>query len=246
MENDREQNQEKLNQENQYAEVTKEGPKPSVLGIIFNPSEQFMRIKNNPRILIALIIVSLISAFGSALMSITMDLNSIEQSIPELSELTMTLSEDQKTVILTIMKVFMGVMGLFFPVISILVVSAIHLLVISIAKTGVKFKQLFSMNTYIYLITAIGSTVNTIIYVLFVNDGNQGNFTNLSIFAKEEGVLSAIFINIDLFSIWSIILTALGLHKVAGLSKPVAWIVALFFSVIFLIFSVLGAIFSTV
>lgn len=246
MENDKEQNQEKLNQENQVTEVTEEGPKPSLLGIIFNPSEQFMRIKNNPRILIALIIVSLISAFGSALMSITMDLNSIEQSIPELSELTMTLSEDQKTVILTIMKVFMGVMGLFFPVISILVVSAIHLLVISIAKTGVKFKQLFSMNTYIYLITAIGSTVNTIIYVLFVNDGNQGNFTNLSIFAKEEGLLSAIFINIDLFSIWSIILTALGLHKVAGLSKPVAWIVALFFSVIFLIFSVLGAIFSTV
>jgi hypothetical protein len=241
MENDKEQNQ-----ENQYAEVTEEGPKPSLLGIIFNPSEQFMRIKNNPRILIALIIVSLISVFGSALMSLTMDLNTIEKTIPELSELTTTLSEDQKTVILTIMKVFMGVMGLIFPVISILVVSAIHLLVTSITKTGVKFKQLFSLNTYIYLITAIGGTVNTIIYVLFVKDGNQGNFTNLSIFAKEEGVLSAIIINIELFSIWSIILTAMGLHKVAGLSKPVAWIVALFFSVIFLIFSVLGAIFSTV
>lgn len=225
--------------ENVVEEVKEKGPKPSLFGMILNPKEQFERIKNNPLILFALIIVSLISVVGTAIMSLTMNLNMLEQTIPEL---TMTMSEDQKLIILTIMKVFTGFMGLIMPAISILIISAIHLLVSSIAKTGVKFKQLFSMNTYIYLITAIGGTLNTILYLQFASDGNQLNFTNLSFLVTEEGVLSAVFSHIELFSIWAIILTALGLHKVAGLSKPVAWIVALFFSVIFLIFSVIGAI----
>lgn len=222
---------------NHTEEVKEIGPPPSLLGMIWSPNEQWDRIKNNPRILIALIIVSLISVFGTTITALSMTMDMVEQIAVDLP---MTLSEDQQLLMLTFMKFLIGFIGLIAPVISILIISAIHQLVTTVAKTGVKFKQLFSMNTYIYLITALGVAFNNVANYLLNASEDDSNITNLSYYVNGDGLVSVVLSNIELFSIWALILTALGLHKVAGLTKPVAWIVALFFTVIFLIFSIIG------
>lgn len=47
--------------------------------------------------------------------------------------------------------------------------------------------------------------------------------------------------SLEIFSIWNVILTAIGLEKVARLSKGVAWTVSIVLFVIGVLFAMFGA-----
>ncbi|WP_312471205.1 Yip1 family protein [Neobacillus sp.] len=201
---------------------------PKLLGMFTSPSEQFERIKQNPKFWVPLIIISILYAIGMTLMALSMDAETlIGTGIPE----------DQAEIILVVTKVTMMVMGIFSPIIGILISSAIQLVIAKIANSPVSFKQLFSMNTYIMIIGAIGLILN--MAVSYAIGGSPKIYiTSLAGFLNQEkaGVLSSV----EVFALWGVVLTAIGLNKTAQFSKGLAWTIAIAFFLISIGFGLLG------
>lgn len=190
--------------------------KPSLFGMIWSPGEQFEKIRQRPTIWIAMLIVTLLTMIGTLLTMMGMDMSTVPLD---------GMSEDEIAMVEMFAKITGAVMGLFIPIISVLISSAIVLAIAKIANKDVTFKQLFSMNTFIYLIPALGVLINGLIRMLM--GGNSEIFvTSLAgLMNSDSAVLGAI----ELFSIWHLILFGIGLNKVAQLSKGASWTIAIVF-----------------
>ncbi|PWA12188.1 YIP1 family protein [Pueribacillus theae] len=206
--------------------------KPSLFGMIWSPSEQFERIKQRPKIWGAMVVVTILTIIGMWLQTLGVD-------IPELDGMP----EDQLAGIQVFTTITTIVMGLFIPIIGVLISSAIHLLIAKIARSEVSFKQLFSMNTYIMIISALSLLINGILMALVGGDPEK-LLTSLGSIINVEGAMGGLFNSLEVFTIWEVILTAMGLHKVANFSKGLAWTIAIAFFVIAVIFSMIGTAFS--
>ncbi|WP_045516396.1 Yip1 family protein [Neobacillus niacini] len=214
--------------ENQTEIITKE-QKPSLLGMFTSPGEQFERIKQTPKIWVPLLIISILYAVGMTLMALSMDASTlIGQGIPD----------DQVDLVLGITKVTVAVTGILTPIIGVLISSAIQLIITKIASSPVTFKQLFSMNTYIMVIGAAGVILNTAIR--YAIGGNPEIYvTSLAGLLNQDkaGILGSF----EVFTIWTTIVTAIGLHKTAQLSKGLAWTIAIVFFIIGIGFALIGS-----
>jgi Yip1 domain len=201
---------------------------PSLIGMFTSPGEQFERIRQNPKTWLPLLLISILYGVGMGLMALSMNVTTlIDQGIPE----------DQAELILGITRITVGVTGIITPIISILVSSAIYLLIAKIAGSSVSFKQLFSMNTFIMFIGAIGLLLNMVIR--YAIGGNPEVYlTSLAgvLNLDKPGALGSI----EVFGIWTTILTAIGLHKTGGFSKGLAWTVAIVFFLITIGFGLIG------
>src|SRR5699024_6657877 len=132
--------------------------KPSIFGMIMNPVMQFKRIKSNPKIIVAMIIVTLFTALGMFMMT---------QGIDYTQQPGMDVMDENELMIMTtIENATVVIIGVFTPVFSVLVSSAIYFAVAKIAHRDVTFKQLFSMNTYIIVISMFSMLVNVVVFML--------------------------------------------------------------------------------
>jgi hypothetical protein len=206
--------------------VQKENPK--LWGMFTSPGVQFERIKQNPKIWIPLIVISILYVIGMAFMALSLDAAAlIEQGVPE----------DQVELVLTITKVTVAITGIITPIIGVLISSAIQLAIAKIASSPVSFKQLLSMNTFIMIIGAAGLILN--MAIRYVIGGNPEIYiTSLAGLLNQEkaGVLGSI----EVFGIWSVVLTALGLNKTAQFSKGLARTIAIIFFLISIGFGLIG------
>src|SRR5699024_12540995 len=66
------------------------------------------------------------------------------------------------TFIIVILAVVTVILAIIITMLGILIMSAIHMLVARIATSPVSFKQLFSMNTYVFVISTLVLLVNGI------------------------------------------------------------------------------------
>ncbi|MFT9597083.1 Yip1 family protein [Mesobacillus sp.] len=213
-------------------EVKSKIEKPSLIGMFWSPGEQFDRIRQNPRIWIPLILVSVLYAIGMYLMTLSMDASYLGLD---------GMSEEEAAMFLAISKITVAITGILTPVFVVLISSAIYMIFTKIAGSNVTFKQLFSMNTHIMIIGAAGLLLNMLLRASI--GGNPEIFiTSLAglVNSDKPGVLGSI----EVFSIWQTILTAIGLHRVAGLSKGWAWGIAIVFFLIGIGFAIIGAMFS--
>lgn len=208
---------------------------PSLFGIITSPSVQFERIKERPKIWVAMLIVTLLFVFGTWLSTLGIDMTEIDGV--EMDEESIAFVQ-----IFTTIGTVIG--GLIIPILTVLISSFIYWIIAKLAKSEVSFQQLFSMNTYIMIISAIGLILNSAITAFVgvdINNTEVAQFTSLGSLLGSEGVLGAVFINIEVFAIWSVVLTAIGLYKVADFSKSLAWTTSIVFFVIGIVFAMIGA-----
>src|SRR5699024_8338398 len=110
---------------------------PSLLGMITSPREQFKRIRNNPKIIVAIIIIT-IMAIIAALLS----LGGMEDVF---EEEFMDLSGNELMLITVITQIITIILAMFVPAIIVLVSASVFLLIAKIGKFEVSFKQLFSL-----------------------------------------------------------------------------------------------------
>ncbi|NKE07047.1 Yip1 family protein [Mesobacillus selenatarsenatis] len=204
--------------------------KPSLIGMFWSPGEQFDRIRKNPKIWVPLILVSVLYVIG--MMTLSMDASYLGLD---------GMSEEEAAMVLAFSKITVAITGILTPVFVVLISSAIYMIFTKIAGSDVTFKQLFSMNTHIMIIGAAGLLLNMLLRAVI--GGNPEIFiTSLAglMNSDKPGVLGAI----EVFSIWQSILTAIGLQRVAGLSKGWAWGIAIAFFLIGIGFAIIGAMFS--
>lgn len=207
--------------------------KPSIFGMIMNPREQFERIRENPKIIVALLLVTVLTIVGMLLMLNGMDFVGDD---PELA----SMSEEEIMFITLFGQISFVVVGLFTPIVSILIAAVVHIIIAKIVQSDVSFKQLFSMNTYIFMISAISMILNGLVF-MFIGGDPEMLFTSLNSIIGAEGMLGAFFNSIEIFTIWALIITALGLQVVARFSKGLSWAVVIGFYVVGLVFQLISA-----
>jgi len=200
--------------------------------MIFSPTEQFQRIKEKPSIWGAMGLISILSAIAYYFMAAGTAFQERYEQYSELPNVEI------------IVKVINAIGGLFAPILSVLFGTFIYWIIIKIARSEATFKQLFSMNTYIMFISILGELLNGILTPLLNGDGITF-FTSLASIADAEGAALGLLRSIEVFIIWVTILSAFGLHIVGHLSKRAAWIIAIVFYVLFVIFNVIGASFES-
>ncbi|MED4473793.1 YIP1 family protein [Oceanobacillus caeni] len=206
--------------------------KSTLIGLVLTPGEQFERIKVHPIIWRTMGIITLMYVLG-------MWMKSIGIETPGLGGL----NTEEITRIERFTSITMIVSGLFLPFFTVLISSVFLMSIVKIAGSKVTFKQLFSMNTYIMFIRAIGVVLNGIIFAL-IGGSAEMMYTSLGSFIDTRGAVSGLLERIEVFAIWSVILSAVGMQKVANLSKGLAWTIAILIFAIGVLFAMLGAIAS--
>ena len=207
---------------------------PSIWGMIWSPTEQFERIKERPKIWGALAIVTVLFVIGMYLTSLGDPM--VIEGMPEIPE-------EELAAVSMFTTVTMIITGFFTPIFGVLIATVIYLIIAKIARSEVSFKQLFSMNTYIMMISALSMILNGIGVALL--GGTAGTmYTSLGSLIGAEGTMGALLTSIEVFAIWGMILQAIGLQKVANFSKGLAWTIVIVFFAIGIIFTMIGAAFS--
>jgi len=197
--------------------------KPSLFGMILEPGKQFQRIKENPKILVPFIIITVLTIIGMLLMMSQIDFIGND---PELN----SMSEDELMIVTIFAQIGFAITGLFAPAISIVISTLIYFLIAKVVKSEVSFKQLFSMNIFIYIISVLSLFVNALAFLAISNPDPELYVTSLNSIIQADGVLGAFLVSIEIFAIWGMILTAMGLQKVANFSKGLSWgiVIAIF------------------
>ncbi|MFJ7638066.1 Yip1 family protein [Peribacillus sp. NPDC097206] len=204
---------------------------PSLFGMITSPVEQFERIKSKPKIWVPMLLITLLFLIGTYFLSLSLDINElIGEEVPS----------GQVEIVKMVTLVTMVITGVLSPVISVLISSAVLLAVAKIANSEVSFKQIFSMKTFIYLITAIGLFLNGLIRLL-IGGNPEVYVTSLAGLLNSDSKILGVF---EVFTIWATVLMAIGLNKVANLSKGVAVTIAIIFFLFQIGMAFIGSLFS--
>lgn len=193
--------------------------KPSLLHMITDPVEQFKRIRHQPFFWMPLLIVTIVTIFGLWLTTF-----GVELPLDQLSE-----EEIAQGKVATYIGIVLA--GILTTATSVLMSTLIYFIFVKAVRAEATFRQILTMNTYIMFITAISVVVNGLLIALFGSESNSDPlYTSLASYLTADGALGIIFNHIEIFAIWTIILTAIGFQYVANIPKKLSWIIAgLFF-----------------
>lgn len=214
-----------------YVEEKPKLEKPSLLGMIMEPRKQFERIKDNPKIVIPLVVVTVLTIIGMLLMMSQMDFIGED---PEFANM----GPDELMIITIFAQITFAITGLFTPAISILISACIFFVIAKIVKLEVSFKQLFSMATFVYIISLLGLIVNAVAFFGMSNPDPELYLTSLNSIIQADGALGAFLVAIEIFTIWGLVLSAMGLQIVGKFSKGLSWGIVIGMFVIMTGFSV--------
>ena len=187
--------------------------KPSLLKMFWRPKEQFVKIRSNPIIATPLIVVTVIYIIASMVKALF--IRAEDLMLPGMTA-------QEADMVAATAKAFTAMSGFISPVFTILLMTVIYFIILKIARKNTTFKQLFSMNTYIFVVQAVGLFINSLL--MMVIDSSSGSaITSLALFNRDWSMLNAI----ELFTIWKFVLTAIGFHLVGQLSKSTSIILVI-------------------
>ncbi|MED4001240.1 Yip1 family protein [Priestia aryabhattai] len=190
---------------NVSSEVQEKG-KPSIFGFITSPVVQFEKMKSTPVIWGPLLLVIVLTLATTLLAVYT----------PQAQE-TLQQQKEAGIEVNPIFSMIGGTVGGVIAIVATLAFTSLILFLIAKLGTGkTTYRQMFSMNLFVTFITAIGQLINTGVAALA---HTSANVTSLNGMVDAKGAMGGVFNSIEIFSIWGLILTAVGLQKVANVSK---------------------------
>lgn len=191
--------------------------KPKLLGMLTQPTEEFLKIKRQPVIWVPLIIVSLIMTIGGIITALNIDYT----NDPEIQEAIQLFGMDESFMI-QLSAIIIGVGNFIRPAITALISTIIYLVIALVIKKPVSFSQLYSMNVYILFISALSVLLNGLLSIVLTGDPTI-LFTSLAGTLQTDNImLEKVLAMIEIFTIWGLVLTIIGLQKVANFSKRAA------------------------
>ncbi|KKI93827.1 hypothetical protein WQ54_01890 [Bacillus sp. SA1-12] len=208
--------------------------KPSLFGMIFSPGEQLERIRERPVIWLPLILLTLVMTIVSVISALNIDYSAVPG-------MEMSAEEEQMAKIFGVIGA--GLVGFFGTSIGCLFFGLIFWAIAKIAKSDATFKQMFSLMIFTSFITTIGQILNQLI-ILAIDGDPLIMLTSINSLVGADGVLGAVLSTFEVFGIWYYIVLAMGLVKVAKLSKPVAVITTVIFFVLGIILAAVGGAFE--
>lgn len=266
-----EQNNDNIEQEEQEWEAPpipeqiqadeKEEPEMSELATLGNifiePGRTFEDLRKKPRFIIAFVILALLTTAFVVAFQTKVGEDQMRRFIrtqQEQSAQMQAASEEQKQqaveVGMTVQKVVMYAFPVFMAV-GFLIGGLLYWLGMKAMGGTAKFTHGLSVFVYSSLPPSVVSSVANFI-ILFMKPAEEIDIAtsqrglvnaNPTLFfgGKETPVLTTIISSLDVFVIWGLILAAIGLRKVSGISKGSAWAIALILFLIGLTFRVISA-----
>ncbi|MDR4434251.1 toxin SDP protection protein YknW [Bacillus tequilensis] len=195
--------------------------KPSLFGVITSPSVQFERIRERPAVWGPLFIVAVIIIVGAVLQSLGTDYSEILKSTDPQG-----LTAEQMETVGTITKFGAMAGAIFGGIAALFIAPLIYWLCVKISGGVTTYKKMLSLGLFVSLISSFGLLINGI--VVFTTNANPlYSVTSLAGIIQSDGVLASVLNNFEIFSVWSFVLLAIGLHKTGGISKKAGWISAI-------------------
>ncbi|WP_046176001.1 Yip1 family protein [Domibacillus indicus] len=198
--------------------------KPSLFAFITSPVQQFERMKHRPAIWGPGLIVLILFAAAASLSGL------LPETLKVTADAVGVSTEQARTISL----ISTGGMSLFIFPITVLISAGITYLIVKIAGGTAAFKHLITFTIFILFITTIGQIVN---YGVALAAGTDPNVTSLNGLIGLDGKLGGALSAFEIFTIWSVILTGIGLPIVTSISRRAGWIIA---GILFLLTLLMG------
>ncbi|MCY8103694.1 toxin SDP protection protein YknW [Bacillus mojavensis] len=214
--------------------------KPSLFGVITSPGIQFERIRERPVVWGPLLIVAAIIIVGAVLQGLGTDYSELLKNTN-----TNGLTAEQVETLGTMTK-YTGIIGSILGGIAALFIAPlIYWLCVKISGGVTTYKKMLSLGLFVSLISSLGLLVNGI--VAFTTDASSlYSMTSLAGIIHSDMPLASVLNTFEIFSIWSYVLLAIGLHKTGGISKKAGWISVIILFVLLVAFSFISGSISSV
>ncbi|MBE7097053.1 Yip1 family protein [Bacillus cereus] len=197
--------------------------KPSLLGMITSPGEQFERMKNSNAVWGAFWILSLLSGITGGIGAYVYSLT------PESIKLNQELGVNVTPVITFGAGFVFGILGM---IIGFFISAAVYKVLMMLMSNDTSYKKLLTITVYSSIISLLGLLINTVLALILGGSGKEF-YTGLGpIFASSGGTVKGIANSIEVFTIWGFVITWLGLQITAGLSKKKATILMVIFFIL--------------
>ncbi|PFI51411.1 hypothetical protein COI73_04550 [Bacillus cereus] len=209
--------------------------KPSIFGMVTSPGLQFERMKTKSPVWGGFFLFLLMGTILSAAVAYLGLLNT-----PELAKLV----KDDTTGIMKWTTIGFGAIGgLVGTAVGLFVVAGFYKVIMMFMSNDTPYMKILSIYIYANVVFYVGSLLNVALgYILGGNGADK--YTSLGPLFEQGTLAYGIGSAFEVFNIWSLILTGLGLHIVAGLSKKQAIILISIFFILTIGFSMLGGMFS--
>ncbi|KXY25294.1 Yip1 family protein [Bacillus sp. FSL K6-0067] len=185
--------------------------KPSLLGMITSPGEQFERMKASEKVwgmfFLVTLLQGLVGGLTTYIVNTSPEMIKMQKELGELAGKGSITSE----VIYGIGSGFVGAM------IGALFVAAIYKVFMMFFGNDTSYKKLLTIVVYTNIILIIGGLINGIIALIL--DGGATQYTSLGPLFEQGSLAYGIGNTIELFYLWNLVLIWLGLQVIAGLSK---------------------------
>ncbi len=197
--------------------------KPSLLGMIPSPGEQFERMKTKSPVWVAFLIFVLIGTVTTAAV--------FYLSVVNTPEVAKEMNGQDGQMIKWFALGGGALFGLFGTPIGLFIAAGFYKVIMMLMGNDTPYMKILSIYLYANLVFYIGSLLNVGLGLIFEGNGTDA-YTSLAPLFEKGTVLNGIASSIEIFNIWSLILTGLGLHIVAGLSKKQATILIVIFFIL--------------
>lgn len=197
--------------------------KPSLLGMITSPSEQFERMKTSNAVWgafwLLVLIAGLVGGFAAYVYSLTPEAIKLNKELGVTVSAAMTYGMGFGIIAISMAFVF-------------LLSAVVYKVLMVFISNDTSFKKLLAITVYSSVISLLGLLINTILAYILGASG-QEMYTGLEpIFASSSGVVKGIVSKFEVFTIWGYAVTWLGLQITAGLTKKQATIITIVFFVL--------------
>ena len=197
--------------------------KPSLLGMITSPSEQFERMKTSNAVWgafwLLVLIAGLVGGFAAYVYSLTPEAIKLNKELGVTVSAAMTYGMGFGIIAISMAFVF-------------LLSAVVYKVLMVFISNDTSFKKLLAITVYSSVISLLGLLINTILAYILGGTG-QEMYTGLEpIFASSSGVVKGIVSKFEVFTIWGYAVTWLGLQITAGLTKKQATIITIVFFVL--------------
>ncbi|AVP45903.1 MULTISPECIES: YknW family membrane protein [Bacillus cereus group] len=197
--------------------------KPSLLGMITSPGEQFERMKTSNAVWgafwLLVLIAGLVGGFAAYVYSLTPEAIKLNKELGVTVSAAMTYGMGFGVIAISMAFVF-------------LLSAVVYKVLMVFISNDTSFKKLLAITVYSSVISLLGLLINTILAYILGGSG-QEMYTGLEpIFASSSGVVKGIVSKFEVFTIWGYAVTWLGLQITAGLTKKQATIITIVFFVL--------------
>ncbi|AFQ17840.1 Yip1 family protein [Bacillus thuringiensis] len=197
--------------------------KPSLLGMITSPGEQFERMKTSNAVWgafwLLVLIAGLVGGFAAYVYSLTPEAIKLNKELGVTVSAAMTYGMGFGVIAISMAFVF-------------LLSAVVYKVLMVFISNDTSYKKLLAITVYSSVISLLGLLINTILAYILGGTG-QEMYTGLEpIFASSSGVVKGIVSKFEVFTIWGYAVTWLGLQITAGLTKKQATIITIVFFVL--------------